>query len=987
MLSLAVKKSLKTGLLIWSSLCTMLCHLVFRIRCAIKPIIAHFLAKISKHANDIDVIKNFLDKINKHANDTDIVETKLIYLKHKDLRYYVWVTRERLYLANKYSIYKSKVTVIERLTYYRDRPIKLVLYYLMRISVNCLTFLVILYRTFLPSRTDILSVLNRLDALIDSTREKKTPISINSLHLQYENLKVISTILLLRLKRSLVKVYLYINIFVDQSMKDLSIKIQEDYEVYNDYYEGGKIRKKKFVKKLSRREKLTNFIVETMTSPAIMSPELKKIILDKSIEIKTQITELIEFKQRVRLRLYMFKFKLIRWIKQESLRSILVFCARVIFLIHAFVYYVIVCNLVNGLIFILARLPMILRMILRKSSSFLISQLTTQNKAFVILLFIFFKTVKVTSIVYKVVNNFIIFLEKLIVYISQQVMACYQVIIRFKNQNFAKHEFTSKEYFLFFILYLSVPQEAIMYWLFYNCVLPLLALYILYWIVCLLNLLISPVWVYLQKTHWTLSRDILISTALKQTSFFVSKLFLIEVCVNQRSADCQIAKIITFQNSNIPVRYTSRGNQTTLIKVTTIFDSIFIKIIDLIFLFSSSTSLLKGKKLAQTTKIKIKQMKKKKFYQFHNKWSPISEQNLFLFGLCSVWKQLRFWVLPIAIVLLFFYYSFFLKSLPFLRVVFSYLLLVNAFYLLMSGFVFFFKKYQYRLYTSAIQRFWRRTLTIFWIIEGSLFAIFIYLIFNASQEHLQALDTSSIYKTHFYSWRYFFVKIIISSLIIILVYSLLLSVKWNTFTRSNNIAILVTSLLLYMVWLEFYQLHYLICCYNTTGWVYDFSEHFWSLDLEPKKTRLVNHFVTMALIAKFWHIIFAVIFWIFFLLRGLECSRYRYPLISANLQNFFIIYAMSWLYMYPWLKYTFRKFLDMPYYWFFINNRKLGTFLFITNVKLYFWGISDSLLNLVPQKHFKNLKFFYWDATSIYLSNTQFVGHYKRDLFLKSLKI
>ena len=73
------------------------------------------------------------------------------------------------------------------------------------------------------------------------------------------------------------------------------------------------------------------------------------------------------------------------------------------------------------------------------------------------------------------------------------------------------------------------------------------------------------------------------------------------------------------------------------------------------------------------------------------------------------------------------------------------------FYLLFSGFVFFIKKYQYRLYTSVIQRFWRRTLIIFWAIEGSLFTCFVYLIFNASQEPVHVYDNIQIYKTHFYS--------------------------------------------------------------------------------------------------------------------------------------------------------------------------------------------------------------------------------------------
>jgi len=308
------------------------------------------------------------------------------------------------------------------------------------------------------------------------------------------------------------------------------------------------------------------------------------------------------------------------------------------------------------------------------------------------------------------------------------------------------------------------------------------------------------------------------------------------------------------------------------------------------------------------------------------------------------------------------------------------------FYLLISGFVFFVKKYQYRLYTSAIQRFWRRTLIIFWAIEASLFTCFVYLIFNANQEPVHMYDNIQIYKTHFYSWRFFLVKVILSTLLIVFTYMLLLSVKWNTFTKTNNLVLFVTVILLYISWLEFYQLFHLMNCYGTSNWVYDFSEHLWNLELEFKRTRIVNHYVTIGLVAKFWHVVFAVVFWIFFILRGLESSRFRYPLLSANLQNFLIIYIMSWLYMYPWFKYTARKALDMPYFWFFVNNRKLGIFLFFNDIKLYFWGLLDFFTNLDRFNHYlRKSPFFYWHESSLSLGNTQFRKHNIRDIFIKSI--
>lgn len=380
-------------------------------------------------------------------------------------------------------------------------------------------------------------------------------------------------------------------------------------------------------------------------------------------------------------------------------------------------------------------------------------------------------------------------------------------------------------------------------------------------------------------------------------------------------------------------------------------------------------------------------------YTFNNQFVFYSFKQTLFSGIFSLWKHFRFWVLPLVIVYMFIQYTFFLKSTPFSKVVFSYFLLLNMVYLLISGFVFFFKKYQYRLYTSSIQRFWRRTLIIFWLIEASLFIVFIYLTLNASQEPIHVYDNIQIYKTHFYSWRYFLVKIITSTFLIVFTYLLLLTVKWNTFSKVNNVVFLITLILLYNTWLEFYQFFHLMNCYGITDWFYDFSEHLWNLELEFKRTRIVNHYMTICLIAKFWHIIFSVIFWLFFVLRGIELSRYRYPLLVSNLQNFLIIYIMSWLYMYPWFKFIFRKVLDVPYYWFFVNNRKLGFFLFFNDLKLFYWGFVDYIWEFFElfsnEVGFKESPFYYWYETtfsSTTLGNTQFRKHNIRDFFIKSLQ-
>lgn len=410
----------------------------------------------------------------------------------------------------------------------------------------------------------------------------------------------------------------------------------------------------------------------------------------------------------------------------------------------------------------------------------------------------------------------------------------------------------------------------------------------------------------------------------------------------------------------------------------------FYSVLDAVYLYVIGTISGVKNNTTQTNQLdgKLKSLNLNQFYKL-DKTKKNTTQQLYIYGIVSIWKHMRFWVLPIVVSLLFVYYSFFLRSLPFSKVIFGYLLLANMFYLFISGFVFFIKKYQYRLFTSAIQRFWRRSLMIFWLIESTLLLTFVYLLFNANQEPVHMYDNVQIYKTHLYSWRYFLPKVFLSALVVVLCYLLLLSLKWNTFVKTNNIALFITVILLYIAWLEFYQLFHLMNCYGNTMWVYDFSEHLWNLEIEFKRTRIVNHYTTIALVAKFWHVIFAIVFWIFFILRGVESSRYRYPLLSASLQNFLIIYVLSWVYMYPWIKGILRKGLDMPYFWFFVNNRKLAVFLLFNDVKLYLFGTYDYILSLFNVSYyFKNTPIYYWFESSSVLGNTQFRKHGIRDLFI-----
>jgi hypothetical protein len=360
-------------------------------------------------------------------------------------------------------------------------------------------------------------------------------------------------------------------------------------------------------------------------------------------------------------------------------------------------------------------------------------------------------------------------------------------------------------------------------------------------------------------------------------------------------------------------------------------------------------------------------------------------KNSFFSGLKYIWLGLRFWILPLTLALSIIYCSLVLKLLPFNKIMFSWIVIIMFSYWLLSGFVFFFKKYQFGKYTTSIQRFWRRSYMLFWLIEGSTFLVFLFYTINSSQESFYMFDQVSIYKTHLYSWKLFFLKLFPIVILILITYLLLVSLKWNLYSKHSIWLLFLTFFLTYIVWLEFYQFFHVVNFYGNLNWVYDVDDHSWSLEQEPRRTRIVNHYINLLFILKFWHIVFIYGFWIFFVLRCWETKRIRYPLLSANYQNFIILYIFTWVFMYPWFKFFFRKFLDQPYYWFYINNRRLGFRIIFNDFKLIYYGLISNFFELNFLKNFNYTSFFYWKLSDSSNNYEIFRKHILKERILKDL--
>lgn len=345
-----------------------------------------------------------------------------------------------------------------------------------------------------------------------------------------------------------------------------------------------------------------------------------------------------------------------------------------------------------------------------------------------------------------------------------------------------------------------------------------------------------------------------------------------------------------------------------------------------------------------------------RFYNF------FKNKNSFL-GIKSIWLGLKNFMVAIVVTYSVIYYLIYIRLIPFNKIILMWVLILMFTYWVLSGFVFFYKKYQFNKYTSSINRFWKKTYMIFWLIEFSTFSVFFYLALNSTSEPIYMFDQIRAYKNFLFSWRLHLSKIIPTLFIIILTSHLLFSLKWNTFNKQSPLLLIITVVLLYLLLLEFYQFYHIINFYSNINWLFDFDEYIWYLDVDTRRTRLYNNYITICLLAKFWHYVFIFIFWVFFLLRVNEVSRVRYNLLSANLQNFIIIYVMSWVYMLPWLKFSFRKLMDVPYFWFYYNNRKLGFRIFFYDLSTYYYTFSNFFTNNLIYR-FTEYNFYYWTTSS-----------------------
>lgn len=322
------------------------------------------------------------------------------------------------------------------------------------------------------------------------------------------------------------------------------------------------------------------------------------------------------------------------------------------------------------------------------------------------------------------------------------------------------------------------------------------------------------------------------------------------------------------------------------------------------------------------------------------------------------------WILLAGFIsIIYFFFSLFYIQIDFTKQLAIWYLSLIMYYLLMSAFNTFLNKYRYGKFTSAIQRFWKRTGMIFWLIEGFLFLLFFYYFLNSSQEPIYMFDYSSLNQELLIQLKSSYKNMILLSLAIYLSFILLLNLNFYVYYQNILILSLISLIIFYTLYIESYQFVYIINIFADKEWVFDDIKQLWVLEVEQNNLRVKQQYFVLCLIAKYWHFIFIFISWFFFLVKSLEISKISITLLGYNTQNLLILYLLNLLCLCQWAKFVFKKFLEITYYWFFTQYDEK----FFINFVVELWNTLVNYLNINDNSQNVSMLNFY--SNSLYFSS------------------
>lgn len=249
---------------------------------------------------------------------------------------------------------------------------------------------------------------------------------------------------------------------------------------------------------------------------------------------------------------------------------------------------------------------------------------------------------------------------------------------------------------------------------------------------------------------------------------------------------------------------------------------------------------------------------KRLFYYFIDYFFSykISVYNYFICFISFLTKNGIVLSMLISLLLVFFFYNITYISTPLFKQLNKYLIVLILVYTLFTNFLFLKKLYTNGKYTSIIQRFWKRSFILFWLIELFLFIFFIYLLLTHFTESSYFLDNRQLNIGNFFltnSWLY---QLSLVSVIVYFNYVSIIFYKNNNLMLVNVCFILINIIMLVFFYNEFYKFFYTVNYYynnikslNILQKKYIYLGYYGSDFIF--KTRTLYHYISLITFLKF----------------------------------------------------------------------------------------------------------------------------------------
>lgn len=239
--------------------------------------------------------------------------------------------------------------------------------------------------------------------------------------------------------------------------------------------------------------------------------------------------------------------------------------------------------------------------------------------------------------------------------------------------------------------------------------------------------------------------------------------------------------------------------------------------------------------------------------------------------------------------------------------------------LLLQTYVFLYKTSRVSKYLNAVQKFWKRALFIFWIIEVFLFLILIFLWLNAPETLKYGNNHNFFLRKLSFSLGNYTEMYLLPGLILVLSHLLIFLKKSNKVYIFNIVLLLIMFLLVHLINLEFEQLNevfgkstQLLVLIKEERVEHETFGEFNSLSSAWEEDITFNFFKMLLLFLKFWHILFIVIFYMFIYLRYIEYKSIGYDVLSANAYNMTYILVFNSLFFIVLKKRFFYRLMLTP---------------------------------------------------------------------------